>query len=68
MAASSVRVPACRISCDGGRAKAVQLDSGETIAVDGVVASNVDPKHFALDLIGEATLGPTIADKIERYA
>jgi hypothetical protein len=46
----------------------VQLDSGETIAVDGVVASNVDPKHFALDLIGEATLGPTIADKIERYA
>jgi phytoene dehydrogenase-like protein len=35
--------------------------------VDGVVASNVDPRHFTLDLLGEPALGPTIAEKIKRY-
>jgi beta-carotene ketolase (CrtO type) len=45
----------------------VRLASGERIAVDGVVASNVDPRHFALDLLGEATLGPAITEKIKRY-
>ena len=34
----------------------------------GVVASNVDPRHFALDLLGEAALGATITEKIKRYA
>jgi beta-carotene ketolase (CrtO type) len=55
------------IECVNGRATGVRLASGERIAVDGVVASNVDPKHFVLDLIGEATLGPVIAEKIRRY-
>jgi len=32
-----------------------------------VVASNVDPKHFALDLLGETTLGPAITEKINHY-
>ena len=35
--------------------------------MDGVVASNVDPRHFALDLLGEATLGSGITEKIKRY-
>lgn len=58
---------AAEIVCDGGRARAVKLKSGESVAVDGVVASNVDPKHFVLDLLGEATLGSGIADKIRHY-
>ena len=49
------------------RAKAVPLASGERIALDGVVASNVDPRHFALDLLGEATLGSGITERIKRY-
>jgi beta-carotene ketolase (CrtO type) len=55
------------IVCENGRATAVRLAGGERIAVDGVVASNVDPRHFALDLLGERTLGPAITEKIKRY-
>jgi hypothetical protein len=36
-------------------------------ANSGAVASNVDPQHFALDLLGETALGPTITEKIRRY-
>ena len=60
-------VKVAEIVCENGRAKNVRLASGENIKVDGVVASNVDPRHFALDLLGEAALGPAIAQKIERY-
>ena len=50
-----------------GRATSVRLDDGETIALDGVIASNVDPRHLALDLLGEALVGEGIAGKIRRY-
>src|SRR5262249_62076934 len=43
------------------------LEDGEVIALDGVLASNVDPRHLALDLLGEAQVGETIAGKIKRY-
>ncbi len=56
-----------RIEIDGGRAKAVQLEGGETIAVDRVVASNVDPRHLVLDLLGERQAGSPLAEKIRRY-
>jgi phytoene desaturase len=62
-----VRAAVAEIECENGRAKAVRLASGERIAVDGVVASNVDPRHFALDLFGEATLGFGITEKIKCY-
>ncbi len=61
------RAKVAEIVIDGGKAKAVRLDSGETIDVDGVVASNADPRHLVLDLIGEAAAGPVIAGKIKRY-
>ena len=32
-----------------------------------MLASNVDPRHLALDLLGEAEIGETIAGKIKRY-
>jgi hypothetical protein len=50
----------------GSRAIGVRLKSGETIAAD-LVAANVDPRRFALDLLGEATLGPAIANKVKHY-
>ena len=62
-----VRAAVAEIECENGRAKAVRLASGERIAVDGVVASNVDPRHFALDLLGEATRGSGITEKIKCY-
>jgi phytoene dehydrogenase-like protein len=50
-----------------GRAVAVRTTDGDEIAVGGVVASNVDPAHLALDLLGEPVVGPVVADKIRRY-
>jgi phytoene dehydrogenase-like protein len=55
------------IAVEKGRAVSVRLDNGEVIALDGVLASNVDPGHLALDLLGEAQIGETIAAKIKRY-
>src|SRR4029077_18865083 len=55
------------IGVDKGRATSVRLENGEVIALDGVLASNVDPRHLALDLLGEAEIGETIAGKIKRY-
>lgn len=47
-----------------GRAVSVRLDNGEVIGLDGVLASNVDPRHLALDLLGEAQIGESVAQKI----
>jgi len=55
------------IAVEKGRATSVSLEDGEVIALDGVLASNVDPRHLALDLLGEAQVGETIAGKIKRY-
>jgi phytoene dehydrogenase-like protein len=55
------------IAVEKGRAISVRLENGEVIALDGVLASNVDPRHLALDLLGEAEIGETVAGKIKRY-
>jgi phytoene desaturase len=55
------------IAVEKGRAVSVTFDNGEVIALDGVLASNVDPRHLAVDLLGEAQIGETIASKIKRY-
>ena len=52
---------------DKGRAVSVRLDNGEVIGLDGVLASNVDPRRLALDLLGEAQIGESVAQKIKRY-
>jgi phytoene dehydrogenase-like protein len=55
------------IAVEKGRAASVTLESGEVIALDGVLASNVDPRHLILDLLGEAQIGESVAAKIKRY-
>jgi phytoene dehydrogenase-like protein len=50
-----------------GRAVAVRTRDGDEIAVGEVVASNVDPAHLVLDLLGEPVVGPVVAEKIRRY-
>jgi len=49
------------------RAASVRLESGETIECDGVIASNVDPRHLVLDLLGAAQVGDVVAAKIRDY-
>jgi beta-carotene ketolase (CrtO type) len=49
------------------RAVTVRLADGETIDVGRVVASNVDPRHLALDLLGDAAVGPVVAGKMRQY-
>jgi phytoene dehydrogenase-like protein len=55
------------IAVEKDRAVSVRLDNGEVIALDGVLASNVDPSHLALDLLAEAQIGESVARKIKRY-
>jgi len=61
------RAKATEIVIEEGKAKGVRLESGEFIAVDGVVASNADPRHLVLDLIGEDAVGAAVTAKIKRY-
>jgi phytoene dehydrogenase-like protein len=55
------------IAVSKGRTTGVTLESGETIPLDGVIVSNVDPRHLVLDLLAEAQLGEEVAEKIRRY-
>src|SRR5437660_3379929 len=56
-----------KLVVDGGRATSVRLADGEEIAVERVVASNVDPYHLTIDLLGEDVVGGKIADEIRHY-
>jgi beta-carotene ketolase (CrtO type) len=55
------------IEVDRGRAVGVRLAGGERVAVDGPIASNTDPRHLVLDLLGRAAVGDAVAGKLERY-
>jgi phytoene dehydrogenase-like protein len=50
-----------------GRATAVRLADGEEIEAGRLIASNVDPRHLTLDLLGEEQVGTAIADKVRQY-
>lgn len=50
-----------------GKAVAVRLVEGEEIEVGQVVASNADPRHLTLDLLGEDQVGPAVTEKIRQY-
>lgn len=56
-----------RIVVENGKAVAVRLVDGGEIECGKLIASNVHPRHLALDLLGEAQIGTTVADKIRRY-
>ncbi len=56
-----------KVVVNGERARAVRLTGGDEIAVDRVVASNADPYHLTIDLLGEDVVGNAIADKLRHY-
>ena len=55
-----VDAPVARIDVDADGARSVTLESGETIPVDGILVSNLDPKHTFLDLVGADSLDETL--------
>jgi beta-carotene ketolase (CrtO type) len=59
--------PVEKIVVREGRAVAVRLADGDTIEVSQAVASNTDPGHLILDLLGEAEVGRSIAGKLRQY-
>ncbi len=55
------------IELNRDRASAVHLRTGETIRVRDLIAVNTDPRHLALDLLGEAVVGQSVAKQIRDY-
>ena len=55
------------IVVENGKAIAVRLGDGEEIEVGSLVASNVDPQHLVLDLLGKDQVGTDIAQKMCQY-
>ncbi|HYX79999.1 MAG TPA: NAD(P)/FAD-dependent oxidoreductase [Actinomycetota bacterium] len=62
-----VDAPVSRIEVDADGARSVTLEDGETIPVDGILVSNLDPKHTFLELVGEQDLDATMRDAAERW-
>ena len=56
-----------QIEVADGRARAVVLDSTERIPVDGIVVSNLDPKHTFLELVGDSELPREFAPLVKRW-
>jgi phytoene dehydrogenase-like protein len=62
-----VDAPVARIDVDADGARSVTLDGGETIPIDGILVSNLDPKHTFLDLVGPDSLDDTLRHACERW-
>ncbi|MGE4172759.1 MAG: phytoene desaturase family protein [Methylocystis sp.] len=56
-----------KICVVNSKAVAVRLRDGEEIEVGTLVASSADPRHLALDLLGEDVIGGDVAANIRRY-
>ncbi len=55
-----------RIISENHQAKAIVLDNGEMIDVNGVIVSSVDPRQLVMKFLGPEVVGPTIVEKIRR--
>ncbi len=59
--------PVERIEVDGDGARAVVLEDGTRIPVEGTLISNLDPKHTFLELVGEDALDETMLQACRRW-
>ena len=59
--------PVARIEVGGGIARAVELEDGTRIPVDGVLVSNLDPRVTFLELVGEEELDSGFAHACRRW-
>jgi phytoene dehydrogenase-like protein len=62
-----VNAPVARIDVDADGARSLTLEDGERIPVDGILVSNLDPKHTFLDLVGADSLDETLRHACERW-
>ena len=62
-----LKTPVRRIEVGGGLARAVELEDGERISVNGVLVSNLDPRHTFLELVGESELSGDFAHACGRW-
>jgi phytoene dehydrogenase-like protein len=56
-----------RIEVGDGLARTVELEGGERIPVDGILVSNLDPRHTFLELVGESELSSEFAHACGRW-
>ena len=59
--------PVARIEVDADGARSVKLEDGTVIPVDGILVSNLDPKHTFLELVGEQKLDETMERAAKRW-
>ena len=59
--------PVARIEVDDDGARSVTLEDGTAIAVDGILVSNLDPKHTFLELVGANSLDQTMLNACQRW-
>ena len=56
-----------QIEVEDGRATGVVLDDATRIPVDGLLVSNLDPKHTFLELVGEQDLPSAFTPLVKRW-
>jgi phytoene dehydrogenase-like protein len=59
--------PVRRIVMGDGVAREVELDDGSRVPVDGVLLSNLDPRHTFLELVDEADLPASFVPAVKRW-
>lgn len=62
-----VGTPVRQIEVAGGRATSVVLDDATTIPVDGILVSNLDPRHTFFELVGEQDLPAELVPAVRRW-
>jgi phytoene dehydrogenase-like protein len=62
-----LNAPVRRIEVAEGLARAVELEDGERISVNGILVSNLDPRHTFLELVGESGLSGDFAHACRRW-
>jgi phytoene dehydrogenase-like protein len=62
-----LNAPVRRIEVGDGLARAVELEDGERISVNGILVSNLDPRHTFLELVGESELSGDFAHACRRW-
>jgi phytoene dehydrogenase-like protein len=62
-----VNAPVRRVHVQGGAATAVELHDGTRVPVEGLLVSNLDPRHTFLELVGEDRLPEAFASAVHRW-
>jgi phytoene dehydrogenase-like protein len=59
--------PVRQITVRDGRATTIALEDASRIPVDGILVSNLDPRHTFLELVGESELPEAFAPAVRRW-